>query len=298
MQARRLQALREISRVLSPGGMALITVWAMEQEHKREKSKYISKKGDTIKNTLNSASWDRGDLTDETRRLDEDEGSKECDPPNKSHADKPMDEKKIYSVRESNMQCNQSPVDGKLHGPGQFDTGQCDMGQCDTGHYDTGLCDTGLYEGYSTDGHIDNGNCDVRSGKDHSMGDSRRVCNKSVISSETNKLTIYIADHNQTCQQDANGAKSSPGDTIIVHKNRTQFEQQDLLVPWHLKGQSLKTPGRLNDNSKSIDKEVFFRFYHVFVEGEMEELCQTIKDVRVIETYYDQGNWCVVFQKL
>uniref|UniRef100_A0A182WDY8 Fe2OG dioxygenase domain-containing protein n=1 Tax=Anopheles minimus TaxID=112268 RepID=A0A182WDY8_9DIPT len=68
--------------------------------------------------------------------------------------------------------------------------------------------------------------------------------------------------------------------TLPVHTNRTQFQHQDLLVPWKL---------RTND---SMEKTTFLRYYHVFEEHELEKLClDGSKDrVDLVESYYDQGN--------
>ncbi|RZF38312.1 hypothetical protein LSTR_LSTR016255 [Laodelphax striatellus] len=67
--------------------------------------------------------------------------------------------------------------------------------------------------------------------------------------------------------------------SLPVHNNRTQFKHDDILVPW------------TNKN------ETFFRYYHVFREGELEELCSCVSEIQVEKVYYDQGNWCVVFEK-
>lgn len=75
---------------------------------------------------------------------------------------------------------------------------------------------------------------------------------------------------------------------LRVHTNRTEFESQDLLVPWHLKEKS----------SKQSESQCFHRYYHVFTEGEIEELMSDINNIRIIKSYYDQGNWCVIFEKV
>ena len=71
---------------------------------------------------------------------------------------------------------------------------------------------------------------------------------------------------------------------LPVHSNRKQFRHQDLLVPWK--------------SNTDAGKTSFLRFYHVFEEGELESLCSTARNVRIIENYYDQGNWCCIFEKL
>lgn len=74
-------------------------------------------------------------------------------------------------------------------------------------------------------------------------------------------------------------------DGLPIHTNRTQFSHSDMLVPWKRKDES------------SEQKETFLRFYHVFEEDELLELCEKVSGIEVIETYYDQGNWCVIFEK-
>lgn len=87
---------------------------------------------------------------------------------------------------------------------------------------------------------------------------------------------------------------------LPIHINRTSFHSQDLLVPWHLKG----TPGKDKptvpfDAVGSHDPSpVFHRYYHVFHEGELEAACQTLSNVSILQSYYDQGNWCVILQKV
>lgn len=72
---------------------------------------------------------------------------------------------------------------------------------------------------------------------------------------------------------------------LPIHTNRTQFSHSDMLVPWK----------RKDDTSEQ--KETFLRFYHVFEEEELRQLCEKVSGIEVVETYYDQGNWCVIFEK-
>ncbi|XP_014229374.1 alkylated DNA repair protein alkB homolog 8-like isoform X1 [Trichogramma pretiosum] len=67
--------------------------------------------------------------------------------------------------------------------------------------------------------------------------------------------------------------------TLPVHENRTEFDHRDLLVPW------------------KKEEESFLRFYHVFHEGELRELCETVPESNIEEIYYDQGNWCAILEK-
>lgn len=70
---------------------------------------------------------------------------------------------------------------------------------------------------------------------------------------------------------------------LPVHKNRKQFQHQDVLVPWKLKG---------------AEQNTFLRYYHVFEEGELEALCKRVDGVRICSSYYDQGNWCALIEKV
>ena len=84
--------------------------------------------------------------------------------------------------------------------------------------------------------------------------------------------------------------------SLPVHTNRTQFQHQDLLVPWKLKyGQNETKNSEQKTSSDGVP--TFYRYYHVFQEGELEKLCGMAKGVRIISSYYDQGNWCVILEK-
>ena len=68
--------------------------------------------------------------------------------------------------------------------------------------------------------------------------------------------------------------------TLPIHENRTEFVHHDMLVPWKRKGGG-----------------DFLRFYHVFEEGELENLCSDVPLTQIDNVYYDQGNWCIVLRK-
>ena len=74
---------------------------------------------------------------------------------------------------------------------------------------------------------------------------------------------------------------------LPVHVNRTEFQHQDLLVPWKLK----------QTEEEGGDRE-FKRFYHVFQQGELESLIEQVDSLKVSDSYYDQGNWCCIFEKV
>jgi alkylated DNA repair protein alkB homolog 8 len=99
-----------------------------------------------------------------------------------------------------------------------------------------------------------------------------------------NKLNNRPPDENvkHTTQDVQIECLKNVGDVALpIHTNRTQFQHQDMLVPWKLK----------------TSESTFLRFYHVFEEHELEKLCNDVSNIKVVQSYYDQGNWCVIFQK-
>uniref|UniRef100_G1NQI0 Methyltransferase type 11 domain-containing protein n=1 Tax=Meleagris gallopavo TaxID=9103 RepID=G1NQI0_MELGA len=188
---RRLAAIRELARLLKPGGMALIYVWAMEQEYKNQKSKYLKEK----------------------------HGSK--------------DKEEVSSTGVSQRLLDDQKPDSSSQGS---------------------------------------------------------ACSDRLLDDSEDK----------DC-----AAKQVLDSTLPVHTNRTSFHSQDMLVPWHLK-RGIKKKGASADEvsfpagckeSQELSP-VFHRYYHVFREGELEAACRSLDCVRILKNYYDQGNWCVVLEKL
>nr|XP_036876263.1 alkylated DNA repair protein alkB homolog 8 isoform X1 [Manis javanica] len=101
-------------------------------------------------------------------------------------------------------------------------------------------------------------------------------------------------------QEGACNSRKVTNSKLPIHTNRTSFHSQDLLVPWHLKG----NPGKdkpLEPSGLGAARDpsaVFHRYYHVFSGGELEAACRALTDVSVLQSCYDQGNWCVMLQKV
>ncbi|KAG7166526.1 alkylated DNA repair protein alkB homolog 8-like [Homarus americanus] len=152
----------------------------------------------------------------------------------------------------------------------------------------------------------------------------------------------YNERNHDSIKVGTSGASSLP-----LHINRTEFMQQDMLVPWKLRplkkkelncdrrGQyekefgtshrcrdnrlhtngpsadtlqttmldnTVKENGQNKSNRKGLPTEtgpdpVFHRFYHVFKQGELEALCTRL-NVNIVKSYYDEGNWCIIFEKI
>jgi alkylated DNA repair protein alkB family protein 8 len=90
--------------------------------------------------------------------------------------------------------------------------------------------------------------------------------------------------------------------SLPIHTNRTQFQHHDLLVPWKLKPAAKTEPDQKREEESYLEKgshevPTFYRYYHVFDEGELEQLCSSVKGAKVVQSYYDQGNWCVTLER-
>ncbi|XP_037361588.1 alkylated DNA repair protein alkB homolog 8 isoform X1 [Talpa occidentalis] len=101
-------------------------------------------------------------------------------------------------------------------------------------------------------------------------------------------------------QEEGCNLKKLTNSRLPIHTNRTSFHSQDLLVPWHLK-ENFGKDKRVEPSGSVVPHEpgsVFHRYYHVFCEGELEAACQTLSNVSILQSFYDQGNWCVILQKI
>lgn len=56
-----------------------------------------------------------------------------------------------------------------------------------------------------------------------------------------------------------------------------------MLVPW--------------DSSKKFGGQQFLRYYHLFVEGEMDQIVEKLEGCKKIQSFHEQGNWFIEFEK-
>lgn len=73
-------------------------------------------------------------------------------------------------------------------------------------------------------------------------------------------------------------------------------------MPWHKKPSSTRNSEGNNCVHNPKDRvgecKTFHRFYHVFKKGELEALCRMVGGSEICESYYDEGNWCIILKKL
>ncbi|XP_046565947.1 alkylated DNA repair protein alkB homolog 8-like [Haliotis rubra] len=280
-QARRQRAVGELLRILRPGGQLLIYVWAMEQERKQVKSKYLKEGKTTTLDGKNTAP----------------EG-KEVPPEAKTLHRKDMT----------------TPPDGKNLHPGcmtGLSDGNSDRNiECDGATADVDLCERKSQGGESCEDRC-LGNCstcpiDSVDGLFRTNGVTSHTAtesegdmkNLSVTVPRTTEIsgtdsTETMENHSESgLSVDFSNQCNTASKKLAVHVNRTNFKEQDLLVPWQLKNQKTKS-----DVKTGSDASTFHRFYHVFTEGELQALCQSVGGAQIVRSFYDQGNWCVVLQK-
>ncbi|CAF1078973.1 unnamed protein product [Rotaria sordida] len=92
-----------------------------------------------------------------------------------------------------------------------------------------------------------------------------------------NKKSTYITKNAKTCPIHT---KNETTNELIIHTPRTEFQQPDCLVPW----------------AKPTEKVL--RYYHVFIKNELEHILNHISQVKIINSYNDDGNWCIIFMKI
>ncbi|KAF6215011.1 hypothetical protein GE061_009759 [Apolygus lucorum] len=104
------------------------------------------------------------------------------------------------------------------------------------------------------------------------------------------KASNYLKNqsHHEGNRLGLTGLEKDASVELPVHVNRTDFSsgQNDVFVPWKLKLDSSADPS-----------STYLRFYHVFDEGELENLCVEA-GAHIIKSYYDNGNWCCLISKI
>merc|ERR1719181_20809 len=105
-------------------------------------------------------------------------------------------------------------------------------------------------------------------------------------------------------------AQEQDGD---VSRSRHRFPEQDVMVPWHHRTnikmqkplalreegkEGIHVDGEKKEEKKEEEAKVFDRYCHVYVQGEMEELFSHVTEAKVLEVYYDTGNWAVIAERV
>nr|XP_020475654.1 alkylated DNA repair protein alkB homolog 8 isoform X2 [Monopterus albus] len=249
-QERRLAAVREVVRLLKPGGRALIYVWAFEQEYNKQKSKYLKdhpENHNLVHNTREDSWEPYGERSTHTNRQYKDE-YKPVD--NIQDVNKVTDGKLSVHINRTAFSTQDLLVPWHLKDRKTREKGESgEREKKDKSEEKTSLCSA---FGFSTKARLD---CNP---------DYRPNCDSSISSGSglnTNDVT-HSPDSNPSSKNDTQTSNSSQG-----------------------------------SESESGPLPVFHRYYHVFHQGELEQLCVQVAGVKVQSSYHDQGNWCVILEK-
>ena len=250
-------------RVLGGGGTALISVWAFEQERNKLKSNYLRDSKTKLPTTSSGGSV-----------------GIHCK----------------CSGAEGPCGCHQSCKDAEARNvtklSSQSETSYTQVGSVGATESTNATCRAHIVSSSKTDD-----SSELASSTGSPNRDGAAACTKDAdnpdepVAEHINDGEIPAANRSGTKDRDA---LTTP---LVVHVNRTNFQSQDLLVPWHLRQQGKKKHAEKDNPKVKADDAVYHRYYHVFVERELEGLCRSLPNVRVMESYYDKGNWCVIIQK-
>lgn len=236
-------------------------VWAMEQEINKVKSKYLKEKEFVVSQSHTDNESKSHSSDTEAERLDSDKHIQWGNSEISSH------------VRENptNRESRKISVDSLANMTSKENS---EIANNSTGKKNI----------------TDNEDCDVKYQSSMTDSDSKLKHEQTTEDSKKyspslEQLTISSSETQCNSQISSEQCSREPRE-LVVHKNRTHFQQQDLLVPWQLRGRA------------GEGEQVFHRFYHVFQRGELERLCGQVEGCQVMEGYYDQGNWAVILQKV
>ncbi|KAJ8634069.1 hypothetical protein MRB53_027405 [Persea americana] len=98
---------------------------------------------------------------------------------------------------------------------------------------------------------------------------------------------------------------SKVADVSVAFRNGSIDNHQEYFVPWHLPYHRAEIGGASSlalesGLAKKDDKKgavVYNRYYHVFIEGELERLVSGIENAFIRDKFYDKSNWCIILEK-
>ncbi|XP_029027315.1 alkylated DNA repair protein alkB homolog 8 [Betta splendens] len=224
-QERRLAAVRELVRLLKPGGRALIYVWAFEQEYNKKKSKYLK------------------------------------------------DHSKNHSPILGTPEDDYKPAD-KVQDVGKVSDGKLGM------HTNRTTFNT---QDLLVPWHLK----EARRNREREMDESRKKDKKEKLK-KTSGNSCSTTSVSGTTPLDCNAEPCLGCDSNMSDPRDATQGTDDVT-------QRSSTTG--TSESESSPAPIFHRYYHVFQHGELEQLCTQVEGVKVQSSYHDQGNWCVILEK-
>ena len=107
------------------------------------------------------------------------------------------------------------------------------------------------------------------------------------------------SDH--TIDEETNDGATFDGKTKDTEgTDHTQFIDTGDHAHSSTKDLSTSDSGTDHTHSSTIPLQGFktyYRYYHVFCDGELRSLCEDLPEAKVIDCWYDHENWCVLLEK-
>lgn len=103
--------------------------------------------------------------------------------------------------------------------------------------------------------------------------------------------------------------------TVWAYEQTKKYEDQDVFVTWNLhkgyedqnKAAQQHTSNVMEGQSEAKDDvlinpesgaTIYKRYYHLFKEGELEDLISSLEGVEIVKSYLERENWCVIIKKI
>lgn len=239
--------MKELVRILKPGGRALIYVWAFEQEYNKLKSKYLK---DQDKKHPESHTF--------TNKAED--------------SQEPHEKSSIHTG--THLEDNHG-TGGDIQNVGKETDGKLSVHTNRTAFNTQDLLVPWHLKEGKRQGEEDSGESIKK--------DKRKEKSKKTSGNPSPACSLSSLDKSD-CSPDP-----SPG----VGCDMPSRSSQDTSGSGDT---TYSSTSRLK--SESSTQPVFHRYYHVFQQGELEQLCVQVTGVKVQGSYHDQGNWCAILEKM
>ncbi|KAE8627319.1 hypothetical protein XENTR_v10006939 [Xenopus tropicalis] len=282
---RRIQAIREMSRILKIGGQIMIYVWAMEQKKRKFEKQDILVPWHLEAISPNTTS--RKLSVDLSRSPNKDSSkvvmAKELQQRTKSASfggDKAAGNifrfKLLSRSLDSGLDVNSDGVSNNRKSeqpqPRSFLNRLEDFLPKSMQNFEINVIKMTESLLFPLHNMSSRGNGDEQIGSTEVIKDYSKVALPDMVSTHNDQSRKGSLNQNLSTKP-----ASSCADKL---ENNAQLDRENHLVPSHGKGEC-------------------FRYYHIFRKGELIELIEKfVPELHVVQTYFDHSNWCVVAEKI